>query len=53
MSSQAANRRSHKYVLPGMIVVFVMVILNFWSLNRNNNHERRYIGYANDIQVYS
>ena len=41
------------YLMLGMIAVFLLVILNFWTVNRNNNFERRYIAHTNEIQVLS
>ena len=45
--------RLQNYLMLSMIVVFLLVILNFWTVNRNNNHERRYISHTNEIQVLS
>lgn len=45
--------KGQNILLLGMIIVFLLVILNFWIVNRNNNHERRYISHTNEIQVLS
>lgn len=49
----AADRLAQNLLLLGMFALFVLVILNFWSLNQNNDHERLYMSYANAIQVQS
>lgn len=49
----ATDRMAQYFLLIGMFGVFILVVLNFWSLNQNNDHERLYMSYANAIHVQS
>ena len=47
----ARNRQGQNILLFSMIALFLLVIQNFWSLNRNHENERRYSTYASEIQM--
>lgn len=47
------SRRGQNYLLIGTISLFVLVLLNFTSMNQHNDYESTYISFASEIQVLS
>jgi len=47
------RRRGPQLLLMGLVAALIFVLVNFYLLNRNNEHERQYIALSTNLQVLS